>query len=263
MKGMKNSFILYFEQGEQIGMLTDAEAGKLIKALFRFAETGEGAPLENGMTKMCFSFISAQIARDSKAYEEKCKSLSQNAKKTNASKSHQLQANDSKCKQLAANEGDTDTDTVTDTVSVSDTESDTESVTEYGTVTEYENDATAANATEPAPPCAPRACPTAPPMSEEERDRLISKGIPSGYVDERRERANAYAAQHGTTAYDTLLDWWKADRAQPPWNRSQTQYARHADCEPTSSSQFSTSSFDTDDFFQAALARSWQRGALQ
>ena len=177
MKGSKNSFILYFEQGEQVGLLSDAEAGKLLKALFRFAKTGEGAPLENGMTKMCFSFISAQIARDTKAYEEKCKSLSQNAKKTNASKSQQTEANDSKCKQLVANEGDTDTvtDTVTDTdtVSVSDTESvteyetETESVTdaEHGTVTEYENDATAANAIEPAPPCAPLPCPPAPHMS--------------------------------------------------------------------------------------------------
>ena len=177
MKGSKNSFILYFEQGEQVGLLSDAEAGKLLKALFRFAKTGEGAPLENGMTKMCFSFISAQIARDTKAYEEKCKSLSQNAKKTNASKSQQTEANDSKCSQLVANEGDTDTvtDTVTDTdtVSVSDTESvteyetETESVTdaEHGTVTEYENDATAANAIEPAPPRAPLPCPPAPHMS--------------------------------------------------------------------------------------------------
>ena len=106
-------------------------------------------------------------------------------------------------------------------------------------------------------PCAPRACPTAPPMTEEERDRLVSKGIPSGYVDERRERANAYAAQHGTTAYDTILDWWKTDRTQPPWNRSQTPDLHRA------TSQFSTGSFDTNDFFQAALARSWQRGALQ
>ena len=177
MKGSKNSFILYFEQGEQVGLLSDAEAGKLFKALFRFAKTGEGAPLENGMTKMCFSFISAQIARDTKAYEEKCKSLSQNAKKTNASKSQQTEANDSKCKQLVANEGDTDTvtDTVTDTDT--DTASDTESVTEYetetesvtdaehGTVTEYENDATAANAIESAPPRAPLPCPPAPHMS--------------------------------------------------------------------------------------------------
>ena len=189
MKGSKNSFILYFEQGEQVGLLSDAEAGKLFKALFRFAKTGEGAPLENGMTKMCFSFISAQIARDTKAYEEKCKSLSQNAKKTNASKSQQTEANDSKCKQLVANEGDTDTvtdtvtdtdtDTVTDTVTDTDTDtvSDTESVTEYetetesvtdaehGTVTEYENDATAANAIESAPPRAPLPCPPAPHMS--------------------------------------------------------------------------------------------------
>ena len=249
MKGSKNSFILYMEQGEQIGMLTDAEAGKLIKALFRFAETGEGSPLENGMSKMCFSFISAQIARDTKAYEEKCKSLSQNAKKTNASKSQQLQANDSKCKQLVANEGDTDT--VTDTVSVSDTES----------VTEYETDATEANASKKAPPCAPlpcapRACPTAPPMTEEEWERLISKGLPRQYVEERVERANTYAEQHGKSAYDTILDWWKNDRTQPPWNRSQTQYASQANYEPMSSSQFSSHSFDTDDFFQAALERS-------
>ena len=116
----KKSFILYVDQGEQVGMLSDSEAGRLFKALFCFAGEGKNAYFGDGMTQMCFSFMSAQITRDQEAYREKCAKLSENAKRR---------------KQLHAIEGDTDT--VTDTATVTDTvtETETDTVTVTGTVT--------------------------------------------------------------------------------------------------------------------------------
>ena len=273
----KKSFLIYFDQEKQISLLQDAEAGRLFKALFQFAVHGETPIFEDGMTQMCFSFISAQIERDVQRYEEKCKRNAENAKKTNASKNKQALANASDCIQTQANvsdrmrshangcyidkdiekETDTDIDIGIDTGTDTGTDTEIDIGTDTGTVRGIETERP-----QKAPPCAPRPCPTAPPMTEEERDRLVSKGIPAGYVDERRERANLYAAQHGKSAYDTLLGWWHNDRTQPPWNRSQTQhyhptqYDNGTRYDPWATSQFSTNSFDTDDFFQAALARS-------
>ena len=89
----------------------------------------------------------------------------------------------------------------------------------------------------------------APQLSLEERERLLSKGLPSRYLDERVERASEYAAKNGGYVYDVLMEWWKTDRARAPWNISQTEHGRTADI---------GSSFDIDDFFQAALRKSYE-----
>ena len=83
-------------------------------------------------------------------------------------------------------------------------------------------------------------------LTSEERERLISKGIPRDYVEKRESRANERALSLKLSAYRVLLSWWQNDRAS---------------VRPTTSvsSAFSPSfgnSFDTDDFFSAAIAKS-------
>ncbi|MDE7122603.1 MAG: hypothetical protein K2O42_10650 [Oscillospiraceae bacterium] len=68
----KKSFMLYFDNESQFDILTDEQAEKLIKALLRFAKSGEMPDFTDGMLKMAFSFISAQIQRDALKYEERC-----------------------------------------------------------------------------------------------------------------------------------------------------------------------------------------------
>ena len=51
-------------------------------------------------------------------------------------------------------------------------------------------------------------------LDEESRERLISKGVDSEYIAERKERAEAYAAEKCMTAYDVLFHWWISDRSQ-------------------------------------------------
>ena len=68
----KKSIILHTDSAEQWNMLTDDKAGKLIKALLVYSQTGEQIETEDGMLKMAFSFISAQLDRDREKYDEKC-----------------------------------------------------------------------------------------------------------------------------------------------------------------------------------------------
>lgn len=76
----KNSFILYSEYSEYFDMLSLEEAGKLIMAIFRYADTGEIAELE-GMSKMAFSFIKNQMDRDCEKWETTVKKRKEAGKK--------------------------------------------------------------------------------------------------------------------------------------------------------------------------------------
>lgn len=78
---MKKSFMLYIDTYEQWDMLTDEQAGILIKALFEYVQTGEKPEISDGMVKIAFSFISAQIDRDNEKYQETCQKRADAGKK--------------------------------------------------------------------------------------------------------------------------------------------------------------------------------------
>ena len=65
----KDSFILYTEWSKNISILSDEQAGVLIKSLFAFARDEE-LPAMDSLTEMCYLFLQAQIDRDAKRYEE-------------------------------------------------------------------------------------------------------------------------------------------------------------------------------------------------
>ncbi|WP_320920292.1 DUF6291 domain-containing protein [Eisenbergiella porci] len=65
----KNSFVLYTDYRRQFDLLTDAELGQLIRAVMDYVETGQPPDLPAG-PQMAFAFISAQIDRDMKKYQE-------------------------------------------------------------------------------------------------------------------------------------------------------------------------------------------------
>ena len=62
---MKDSFILFTEYKEQIEMLSDEQAGVLMKAIFCYA-SDEKLPEMDELTKMAFSFIKAALELDGK-----------------------------------------------------------------------------------------------------------------------------------------------------------------------------------------------------
>lgn len=62
---MKDGFVLYAEYIEAFELLSYEEAGRLIKAIFEYATTGNAPKLE-GMTLMAFSFIRKRLNEDTK-----------------------------------------------------------------------------------------------------------------------------------------------------------------------------------------------------
>lgn len=68
----KKSVILYLNAIEQWNMLSDDQAGVLIKALLRYSKTGDRLETSDGALAMAFSFMAAQIDRDSDKYNQKC-----------------------------------------------------------------------------------------------------------------------------------------------------------------------------------------------
>ena len=76
---------------------------------------------------------------------------------------------------------------------------------------------------------------TAPPLSEEERQELLTKGISEVYINERLQRAGVYASQHQKTVFDVLCTWWKEDKN------------KHSNHERTTKTGDLGNSFDTDD----------------
>ena len=76
---MKNSFVLYTDYREHVKLLSNEQKGELFTAILDYA-AGEDPALE-GMPLMAFSFIKAQMDRDSAIYEEKLTKRMQSGKK--------------------------------------------------------------------------------------------------------------------------------------------------------------------------------------
>ena len=112
-KVKKKSFVLYVDQRLQIEMLEDAEVGQLIKAVYRYVDTGEVADNMSRITKILFTGIKAQLDRDEAHYQDVCKK-----RKEAAESGKQKRANGSKSKQMH-----TDSDSDSDSDSENDSES--------------------------------------------------------------------------------------------------------------------------------------------
>ena len=77
---MKDSFVIYTKYEEQINILSDAQAGVLLRALIKY-QNGAELPKMDGITTMAFSFIKQQIEFDNKKYDEVCKVNKENGQR--------------------------------------------------------------------------------------------------------------------------------------------------------------------------------------
>lgn len=66
----KKSFVLYTKNAEQISMLTDEQAGQLIKGIFLYAENNIVPDFDDIAVKITFSFIKQYLDQDQKKWEE-------------------------------------------------------------------------------------------------------------------------------------------------------------------------------------------------
>lgn len=77
---MKDGFVIYTKYEEQIKMLTDTQAGILLRAMIAH-QKGEPLPKMDGLTAMAFTFIRQQNDEDGKRYEEICRINKENGMK--------------------------------------------------------------------------------------------------------------------------------------------------------------------------------------
>ena len=76
----KDSFILYLDHQEIFEMLTDEQAGQLIKSIFLYERTGT-IPKMDKMLNLAFVPIMQILDKNRRRYDEKCKKNKQNIEK--------------------------------------------------------------------------------------------------------------------------------------------------------------------------------------
>lgn len=91
------SIILHLDCLSALDCLTDEQAGVLFKGLLRYANTGESLSSSDSALQAVFALFRAQIDRDSKKYEEKCRKNRANACKRYSSKNDGNQNNATAC----------------------------------------------------------------------------------------------------------------------------------------------------------------------
>ncbi|MBE6754497.1 MAG: hypothetical protein E7559_09170 [Ruminococcaceae bacterium] len=122
------SFVVYTDWREHINRLTAEERGMLFSAMFDYIVDGT-EPHISPCADMAFSFISAQLDRDSEKYETTRRKRAEAGRKGGEASAANA-ANASFAKQTAANQADTVTDTVTVTDTGNVTDTDTVTVTD-------------------------------------------------------------------------------------------------------------------------------------
>lgn len=78
---MKDTFILYTSYKDAIMILSDEQAGRLLKAIFEYATTGEKIEIEDMAVKFAYMLIVSQIESSNRQYEKKCERNRENAAK--------------------------------------------------------------------------------------------------------------------------------------------------------------------------------------
>ena len=81
MKQEKNNFLLYKDFKSTIDILTDEQAGKLIKAVFAYVNGRVEPNFKDGMLIVAFNVLKSQLERDLKKYKEIAEKNRENGKK--------------------------------------------------------------------------------------------------------------------------------------------------------------------------------------
>lgn len=216
----KESFIVYADWMPFFDALeTDTERVQLLKAIFHYNASGE-TPIEQEHTRVfnaMFSVIKGHLDRDIEKYQKKVEKNRENAKK-----SHQADATN--CKQSQANA----TERYRTQPNAADNDNDNDNVNDNEVIS---NDITI---------CAKTRKRFIKPTVEEVREYCRERG---NTVD-ADTFVNFYESKGWMVGKNHMKDWKSAVRT---WEQS-----RRGETKP----QETFSSFETDEFFQAALADS-------
>ena len=250
---------MYHDFYEVFEALSAEDRGALIMAIFDH-ENGRAEPQDlSPVVNIAYLVIRRVLDRDAKSYADRCEQNSQNGKKGGRPKKTEAEFEESEKSERffeKAKKADSDSD------SDNDSDSDRDGVWEAEPfLCESISDSISEPISDPISDLAP--------LTEEDREILRKKGIPSRYVAERETRATDYARSHGDTALNVLISWWQSDRLSPKYAEMQRAEYRSA---PRSSpphpfvsdgigekdpkgTSVGDRSFDVNDFFASAVER--------
>jgi len=200
----KTNFILYKDYQSHVELLSDEQAGKLFKAIFKYVDGRQEVELD-GMTSMAFSFIKASLERDLVKYKKRVVASQENGKLGGRpSKPNPNQDKPSKPSGLSRHprKGDSVNVSVNDTVSDNVNDSDNDSDIIKTTYLEFVK------------------------LTEIEYDKLINK-LGLANTTDMIERLDNYIGQIGIkkanakykSHYHTILNWAKSDEKKNPKER--------------------------------------------
>jgi hypothetical protein len=189
----KKSFVLYVDFFEALECLNMTERGMLFTMIYSYAITGKpGISGCSSNVKLAFSVVRAQLDRDLEKYENIRKRNTENGKKGGRPrKDAEVKENPKKPKK-ADNDNDNENDN----------ENDNDSDNGSGNDNEYELFAPLT---------------TTPSLTEKEKEKLISEGVPPEYIEYVSDRVSYYAHISGCSAVSLLRKWWDTDKANPKW----------------------------------------------
>ena len=265
----KKSFVFYKSFYTTLSRLSFEQRGKLITAICEQVFAGEVSVKLSKIVEVAFCGISETLERDAESYAERCRQNSENGKKggrprKNAGRptvsescvadkpffSEKTDGFFEKAKKADNDNGNgNDNDNDNDNDNVNECENDNESpFEETGASAEQPTDHTAHGredvifGKEDAEDGEMAA------HSDDAVSAILEKeGIPSDYISSRMERARFYAGRQRASVESVLREWWKYDLKKPKGNgQSLGPHPRD-----------SGSSFDTDEFFDLAVKRSF------
>lgn len=210
---------------ETMSELSDAERGRLFMAALEYVETGKRPDLK-GNERILFPGIAAQIDRDNAEYDKKCKQNKENGLKANGSERPRTVANGSERRANAPQEKEKEEDKENNTLSdesVKRTRKKRKTLTfgEFGNVQ----------------------------LTQEEYDRLCAE-FPNAdeavkFLDEYIEEKKYKSANHNFALRRWVFEALSERARKQP---------------KTETPQENKGSFETDDFFDAAVRRSYGNG---
>ena len=272
MSKEKNGFILYKNFENQFSLLSLEERGRLITVIFEYARSGEISLELSLIEQMAFSIIKECLDRDREEYAAKCEQNAKNGKRGGRPKSETTQVDPiflSKTERFSEKPKKADKDMDMDKEMDKDMDMDMDM--DMGTELDMDSRSAPYSSAPSHSVVAPREkeaenksicdidCSQSvgkadikrSELSDEDRTSLLSKGVDPRYIDERLERAGAYASENSKTVYSVLLEWWAKDKSRYTSCHSPPRISGHShderDC-----------SFDVDSFFEAAQRRTFE-----
>lgn len=122
-RGIKKSFVLYVDNIQQIELLTNDEAGRLLKRIYRYVDTGRDEDSGIRLLDVLFAGIKAQLDRDAAKYKAKCETNSRIAREREENRRNK-NTNVHERARTSTNVTDNDSDNDNDNDSDNDNESD-------------------------------------------------------------------------------------------------------------------------------------------